>query len=169
MAAGTAATRFVEGHLGSGDVARVIYGAVIGLALVVALEKHPPPAGQMVTALVATAVAVGLAELYSEAVAREARTRRHLRFAHVRELAGEAVAVAFGAGFPAVFFIAAAAGAIETDLAFTLAKWTGLGLICAYGYLGARLADSSRTGALLQAVAVGAIGAFLIGVKSLLH
>ena len=169
MAVGSAATHFLEGHLGSRDVARVIYGAIIGLALVVALEARPPGAWETAAALVATAVAVGLAELYSEAVAREARTRRQLRPAHVRALAGESAAVALGAGFPAVFFVAAAAGAMDTALAFTLSKWTGLGLICLYGYVGARLARSSRAGALLQAVAVGTIGALLIAVKSLLH
>ena len=150
-------------------MARVIYGAVIGLALVVALEKHPPSATQTAGALLATALAVGLAELYSEAVAREARTRRHLRLVHLKELMGETAAVAFGAGFPAVFFVAAALGAMDVELAFTLSKWTGLALICAYGYVGGRLAGSSRVTALLQALAVGVIGGMLIGIKALLH
>lgn len=168
-ATGGSAARFVEAHLGSRDVARVVYGAIIGLALVVALEAHPPGAWETAAALTATALAVGLAELYSEAVGHEARTRRRLDVARVRELAVEASAVAFGAGFPAVFFAAAALGAMGTDLAFTLSKWTGLGLICCYGFLGARLAGSGRGMAVLQAVAVGAIGGLLIGVKSLLH
>jgi hypothetical protein len=47
----------------------------------------------------------------------------------------DAGAVMLGAGFPAVFFIVAAAGAIDDDLAFRLAKWTGLGLICAHAFL----------------------------------
>ena len=162
-------TTFVEGHLGSRDVVRVIYGAIIGLALVVALEKHPPSATQTAGALLATAIAVGLAELYSEAVAREARTRRHLRVAHVRELAGESAAVALGAGFPAGFVIAAAVGAIDVELAFTLAKWSGLGLMAAYGFVAARLAGSGRARAIAQALAVAAVGGFLIGVKALLH
>jgi hypothetical protein len=84
-------------------------------------------------------------------------------------LLGESAAVAFGAGFPAVFFVASALGAMENDLAFTLSKWTGLALICGYGFLGARLAGTGRGGALLQGAVVGAIGALLIAVKSLLH
>jgi hypothetical protein len=35
-------------HLGSRQVARVIYGAIIGLALVVALEGYPRSAGPMI-------------------------------------------------------------------------------------------------------------------------
>ena len=74
-----------------------------------------------------------------------------------------------GASFPAVYFLLAAAGWIETATAFTLSKWTGLGLICAYGFLAARLAGSGWGRALLHAAAVGAIGGALIALKSILH
>jgi hypothetical protein len=50
-------------HLGTGQVSRVIYGAIIGMALIVALQAHPPSATEMTSALLGTAVAVGLAEL----------------------------------------------------------------------------------------------------------
>ena len=35
-------------HLESTHVGRVVYGAIIGLALVVALQAHPPGAGTVV-------------------------------------------------------------------------------------------------------------------------
>ena len=159
----------LETHLGSRDVGRVIYGAIIGLALVSALQAHPPAAGVTAALLVGTAVAVGLAELYSEIVATEARTRRLVRRAQVRTLAAEALAVIAGAGFPAVYFALAAFGVMRLDTAFTLAKWTGLALICGYGYLAARLAGVSRASALVHALAIGLIGGALIALKALLH
>ena len=159
----------IEAHLGSRDVARVIYGAILGLALVVALEQHPPTTAQTIGAVVVTAVAVGLAEMYSEFVGAEARERRRISRSELRTFAGDAVAVTFGAGFPALFFVLAAAGVVELETAFTLAKWTGLGLICAYGYLAARLAGARTGAALLHASALGAIGGALIAVKALLH
>jgi len=159
----------VENHLGSRDVARVVYGSILGLALVVALEQHPPTTAQTIAAVVATALAIGLAETYSEFVGAEARERRHLSRAEVRVLAEDAAAVTFGAGFPAVFFILAAAGVMELATAFTLAKWTGLALICAYGYVAARLAGSGTGASLLHASALGMIGVALITVKALLH
>lgn len=61
----------LEAHLGSRQVARVVYGSIIGLALVVALESKPPSAGVMVVWLLGTAVAVGLAEVFSEVVGVE--------------------------------------------------------------------------------------------------
>ena len=159
----------IEDHLGSRDVARVIYGAIIGLALVVALQDHPPSAGAVAATVAGAALAVGLAEAYSEIVGTEARTRRPVHRASVRALVLEAASVTLGAGFPALFFVLAAAGAIDIDLAFTLSKWTGVGLISAYGFLAGRLSGSGLGGAILHAAAVGGIGAALIGLKALVH
>jgi hypothetical protein len=161
--------RAIQSHLGSRDVARVIYGAILGLALVVALEQHPPTTAQTIAAVLATAVAVGLAEMYSEFVGAEARERRRLSRSELRTFAEDAMAVTFGAGFPALFFILAAADVVELGTAFTLAKWTGLALICAYGFIAARLAGSRVGAALLHALALGAIGGALIALKALLH
>jgi len=83
---GAGLRRAVDAHLGSRDVARVIYGSIIGLALVVALGQHPPTAGQAAAAVLATALAVGLAELFSEYVGLEARERRPVRRAEQRHL-----------------------------------------------------------------------------------
>jgi hypothetical protein len=159
----------LQAHLGSRDVARVIYGAIIGLAFVLALQAHPPSALTTAALLVGTALAVGLAELYSETVGIEARERREVTLAQLRETAGESIAVVLGAGFPAVFFVLSALGAFDLHTAFTLAKWSGLGLICAYGFLAARLAGSGVLGALAHAAIAGAIAGVLIVLKSVLH
>jgi hypothetical protein len=161
--------RSIDAHLGSGDVARVIYGSIIGLALVVALENHPPTAGQTVGAVLGTALAVGFAEIYSDLIGTEARTRRPVAKTDARQATKSAGAVIFGAGFPAVFFILAAAGAMELSLAYTLSKWTGFGLICVYGLAAGRLSGSSWLVSILHALAVAAIGGFLIAFKALLH
>ncbi len=159
----------VAAHLQSRDASRVIYGSVIGLALVVALESHPPSAGQAVAAIAGTAVAIGLAEMYSDVLGGEARTGVPIRGAQLRSVALEALAVMFGAGFPLVFFALAAAGAFDVELAFKLSKWTGFGLLCAYGFVAGRLSGSGAGGAALHAAAVGAIGGALIALKALLH
>lgn len=147
----------------------MIYGAIIGLALVVALEHKPPTPGVTVATLLATAAAVGLAELYSEVVGTEARTHRRVGRAGMLRIRDDAGAVAFGIAFPCVFFILAAAGAIEDQTAYTLAKWSGLALIGFYGFCAGRLSGSGVAASLLQAMLVGLIGGVLIAVKALLH
>lgn len=161
--------RFVEDHLGSNQVSRVIYGTIIGLALVVALEHQHPRPGAMVATLLGTAVAVALAEFFSEIVGTEVSTRHRVRRGRVRDIATDVGAVAFGISFPAVFFLLAAAGALEVDTAFEVAKWSGLALTGFYGFCAARLANEGMLAALLRAAAVALIGAFLIGLKALIH
>jgi hypothetical protein len=163
------AMSWLERHLGSTQVSRVLYGSIIGLALVVALEAHPPSAGVMVASLLSTAVAVGLAEMYSEVLGTEIRTRHRVERTHFHEIATDVGAVAFGISFPAVFFLLSTVGAMEVDTAFELAKWTGLGLIGFYGFCAGRLSGMRLPRALLQAAAVAAIGGFLIALKALIH
>jgi len=161
--------RVIRAHLGSRQVARVVYGAIIGLALIVALEKHPPAAGTMIASLMGTAVAVGLAELYAEVVGIETSERHRVRRDQVGELIDDSLAVAFGVAFPGVFFLLAAAGAIKIDTAFDLAKWTGLGLIGFYGFAAARYAGNTLMGAVARGAGAAAIGAALIAFKALVH
>jgi hypothetical protein len=159
----------VYGHLGPGQLSRVIYGAIIGLALVVALEGDEPRPALMAAALVGTGVAVGLTEFYSEWVGTEVGTRRRVDRMRFREMTANAVALFFGVGFPAVFFLLAAAGAMETDAAFDVAKWSGLPLTGFYGFCAARLRGERWPAALFQAVMVALIGGVLIAFKALVH
>jgi hypothetical protein len=161
--------RAIEAHLSSEQVAHVIYGAIIGIALVVALEPHPPTSGLVAASLLATAVAVGLAELYSQVVGAETRNRRRVGRDDLRDFLRDAAAVAFGIAFPAVFFVLAAAGVLDEDTAFTSAKWSGLGLISFYGFGAGRLAGAGLAASLLQALTVGIIAGALIAFKALIH
>jgi hypothetical protein len=157
----------VARHLQGQDVARVVYGSVVGLALVVALETHPPRPGTIVASIVGAAVAVGLAELYSDILAAELRNRRRVDANTVRMHARSALVVALAAGFPAVFFVLATAGVLETGNAFKLAKWTGLGLLGGYAFFAARLTGARVPRALLHAACVAAAGTVLVLLKAL--
>ena len=159
----------IAAHLGSRQVSRVLYGSIIGLALVVALEVHPPRAGVIAVTLVATAIAVALAELYSEIVGTETRTHARVERQQIIDMFDETGAVAIGVAFPCVFFLLAALGTIDLDAAFAIAKWSGLGLIGAYGFAAARLSGDTVPASLLRAGVAGLIAAFLIVIKALTH
>jgi Na+(H+)/acetate symporter ActP len=156
-------------HLGSSQFSRLIYGAIIGLALTVALEPEEPAAAVMAGTLVGTGVAVALADLYSEFLGTEVSTRRRVDRARFREIAANLVALTFGASFPAIFFLLAAAGAMQIDTAFEVAKWSGLPLTAFYGLCAARLRGEGWPAALFQAAVVALIGGLLIAFKALLH
>lgn len=159
----------IAAHLGSHQVSRVLYGSIIGLGLVVALEAHPPAAVAVAVTLLATALAVALAELYSEIVGTETRTRSSIGRQQIVGMLDEIGAVATGIAFPGVFFFLAAVGAVDLDSAFAVAKWSGLALITAYGFAAARLTGNTVPGSLCRAGIAGLIAAFLIVTKALLH
>jgi hypothetical protein len=159
----------LEQHLGSRQVGRVVYGSIIGLALVVSIESHPPKPWVMAVWLTGTALAVGLAEVYSEIVGTETSTRRPVTRRDVGHMVDDAVAVGFGVAFPAVFFVLAALGLLQIETAFSIAKWSGLGLIGFYGYWAARFAGTPAHRALFKGALVALIGAGLILLKSLVH
>jgi len=155
--------------LGSRQVARVIYGAIIGLALIVALDGHTQSAGKMIGWLLGTAVAVALAEFYSELVGTETSERHRITRPELRLLRGDAAGVSFGIAFPVVFFLLAVVGVITTETAFGLAKWGGFFLIGFYGYCAARFSGASVLTGLAQGGFAGVIAAILIVLKAALH
>ncbi|MCW2532311.1 MAG: rane protein of unknown function [Blastococcus sp.] len=159
----------LESHLGSRQVARVVYGAIIGLTLIVAVEDHPPSAAVMAAWLVLTGVTVALAEVYSEVIGVETSERHRVTRHQLAHLLGQGWAVLLGVAFPAVFFLLAVVGVLELHAAFASARWSGLGLIGFYGYWAARFAGAPVPRALAQAAAVATIGALVIAFKVLLH
>ena len=159
----------LESHLGSRQVARVVYGAIIGLTLIVAVEDHPPSAAVMAAWLVLTGVTVALAEVYSEVIGVETSERHRVTRHQLAHLLGQGWAVLLGVAFPAVFFLLAAVGVLELHTAFASARWSGLSLIGFYGYWAARFAGAPVPRALAQAAAVATIGALVIAFKVLLH
>ena len=146
-----------------------MYGSIIGMARVVAIENHPPRPGVMAVWLLGTALAVGLAEIYSEVVGAETSTRQPVTRHQLRHMIDDAVAVAFGVAFPAVFFLLSALGVMDVERAFQVAKWTGLGLIGFYGFWAARFSGAATHRALLKGLLVALIGAGLIALKAVVH
>jgi hypothetical protein len=159
----------LEQHLGSRQVGRVVYGSIIGMALVVTLDSHPPTASVMTLWLLGTALAVALAEVYSEVVGAETSTRRPVRRPQLHGMIEDAVAVGFGVAFPAVFFLLAVLGLLSLEAAFAIAKWSGVVLIGFYGYWAARFSGATRGGALLKGGMVALVGVGLIALKALVH
>jgi hypothetical protein len=92
----------LEAQLGSRQVGRVVYGSILGLTLVVALEDHPPSAPVMAAWLLLSAVTVALAEVYSDVVGIKTSQRHRVDRRQLAHMVEEAGAVAFGVGLPAV-------------------------------------------------------------------
>lgn len=149
--------------------ARAVYGSIIALAVIVALEQADAPAREVIAAVAGSVVAAMLAEGYAEYIAAVIRERRHPSRSEIRDTAADVVAGTLAALVAMVPFILAALGAIELETAYDIAPWLGLGVIGGYALLANRIAGLSRThSAIVTAVAI-AIGLALIAIKTLTH
>ena len=124
-------------HLGPTQFSRLIYGAMIGLAVIVALEHEDPDPAVMAGTLAGTGVAVGLTEALQRVPrnrGRDAPTGRP-RAADARSRRTSRPRFSQPAS-PRDPFALAAAGAMDIDTAFEVAKWSGLPLTASYGLRG---------------------------------
>src|SRR5688572_8694234 len=119
--------------------------------------------------LLATALTVAAAEVYSDVVGSETRERHPVTRAEFLPMLDDAVAVAFGVAFPAVFFVLSWLSFIEVETAFRIARWSGLGLIGFYGYWASRLGGAPVRRALMHGAGVAAAGLAVIVLKALVH
>jgi len=157
--------RRVEGQY----AARSIYGSIVVLALLLALENHPPPPLQAAGVVAGTVLAVLAAEAYAEILGaelslgrRETREERRARF---HELA----AMTVSAEAPVAILLLAAAGILDEETAFRLARWSTLALLLVGGYLARRLAGTSRWSAAWSGLLVFGVGILISVLKSWLH
>jgi hypothetical protein len=160
-----AGRRQVEGQL----AARSVYGAIVVLALLLAMQDHPPGPLAAAALVAGTVTAILAAEAYAEILGEEIdrheRLTRQQRLHKLRELASMSVA----AEWPIAFLVLGGAGVLEDETAFRLARWVALALLFIYGFVAARMTGRSVSAALRSAVALGSIGVLLALLKSLVH
>jgi uncharacterized membrane protein len=159
----------IAAHLGSRQVARVIYGAIIGLALLVVLEQHPPGTAWSSRRWSRPASRSASPSSTARSWAPRRGPTTGSSAATLAEFADDAVAVTFGVCFPRCSSCSRRSTRISTDTAFTIARWSGLGLIGFYGYAAGRLAGARPLACVVQALAVATIGGVLIAIKALIH
>jgi hypothetical protein len=161
--------RWLEAHLGTTEVSHVLYGTIVGLALVLALQNDGYPSSEIIGFLVATAITISAAGVFSEAISMQARERHTLTRRDRRVLGRETIAEVVSCSFPAVFFVLAQLGVFSEAAAFQIAKWSGVALVCFYAFLADRLAGHTLPHAARYAASAAVIGTALIELKAAAH
>lgn len=151
----------LDGH----RAAKIVYGIIIVLVVIITLEDHPPAPLNATLSILGAAFAVALAEFYSDMVGQRIHKRDHLSWTERREVATSVGAVVIGALIPLPFFLIAGLGLITSLQAFLFAKWALIALLAAYGYAAAALSGSSRFWAIFYALLAGAIGTAVVLAK----
>ena len=153
---------FYEHRLKRFNVAKVIYGTIIILVVILAMEDHPPSPSGAVATILFSAFGVALAELYSDYIGTRIREKRDLSRAEVFHVMRHVSAVLIGALVPVPYFILGAFGIIREESAFVLAKWTLVTVLLFYGWVASRISGHSMKWSVAFSLGACTIGIFVV-------
>ncbi|HFQ94788.1 MAG TPA: hypothetical protein ENK32_12300 [Anaerolineae bacterium] len=148
----------IDGH----RVAKIIYGTIMVLVVILAMEEHPPSAAGSLALILMTGLGVALAESYSDYIGISIKEKRSLSLGGQRQIVHNVSGVLIGALLPAPFFILAWVGIMELEAAFRWARWALLGVLLFYGYVAARLSGRSHAFSIFFAVVASSIGVIVV-------
>jgi hypothetical protein len=155
------AVRFVT----AARAGHAVYGTIIVLAVVTGLDEVSASARDAFFGVLGAAFAVALSEMYADMIGATIRARRAPSRAEYREFIVD-MAFGFGAAmFPALFFVLAGLDVIGLGRAFTVAEWTGVGILFGYALFAARAANLKLSHSLLWAVGLTVCGIGLVELK----
>ncbi|NGN62619.1 hypothetical protein G5C51_01695 [Streptomyces sp. A7024] len=149
--------------------ARGVYGCIVVLALLLALEEHPPPAFEAASLLAATVTGIVLAEGFATAIGQEVERGRPLTRAERAKALTEGAGAFMAAPAPLCFLLLAGFGVLSEERALTLSRWVTLALLFGFCSTAGGLAGRTRKSALLAGAGAAVIGAVLANFKSLTH
>ncbi|MFJ9037220.1 hypothetical protein ACIRF8_11605 [Streptomyces sp. NPDC102406] len=149
--------------------ARGVYGCIVVLSLLLAVEDHPPPPFETALTLVATLTGIVAAETFASLIGQEAERGRPPTWSERRRTAAEQFLAFSAVILPALFFVLAGFGLFAERLAFTLSRSATLILLFLYCCAARGLSGRTRTNAVLTGFVVGAFGVGLANFKSLTH
>ena len=154
-----------DGHL----AARGVYGAIVVLALLLAMKDHPPGPWAAAGLVTVSVLAVLAAELYAELLGLEIDLGRAATRAEQRAKLHELGPITLSAEAPVAVLVLSGLGLVHEDRAFDLAVVLTIALITVDGFLARRLAGRTVAESLRSAVFLGSIGIALAVVKQLSH
>ena len=117
---------------------RAIYVLIAVMAMTVALEGVETRPGYVLGAVVATAIALTLAELFADRVGISVRKGRHATDEERTEEHREALTGLAVVAIPISFFVLAVLDVIGLHAAFVLSQWAGFGILAVYSYVASR-------------------------------
>ncbi|WP_371524870.1 hypothetical protein OG302_00995 [Streptomyces sp. NBC_01283] len=149
--------------------ARGVYGCIVVLSLLLALEDHPPPAFAAALLLAATLTGIAAAEAFASLIGQEVERGRPPTRGEWRRTVAERSLALSAAVAPVLFFVLAGFGFFAERLAFTLSRWVTLILLFVFCCAARAVSGRTPTNALLTGVAAAALGILLANFKSLTH
>ena len=147
---------------------RMVYGAIIILAVILALDAgRIYGAGEVTLLIVLATMAVAFAELYSEIVGETIRRRRSLTRGELHQITVNLGAILLVPVPPFVLIALSALGVMSLRTAVVMSAWLLVGILFTFGYVAFREAGRSRPWSLGGASVLLGVGLLMVAFKFL--
>ena len=148
------------------NAGKAVYGIIIALAIVITLEAHPPSPLEAEATILLGALAVAMAEFYSETLQLRISERRRASRQENVEIGRHVGTVLVGALLPLPAFLLVSLGVMSIEGAFTFVKWMLVTLLFIYGYVAAQVGGAGIRWSILLGMMTGSIGVIVVIAKA---
>jgi hypothetical protein len=150
--------------------ARAVYGLIIVMAVLEAMELHPPAAGwEGAELLLGTVLAVALAEVYADLIAGTLVHNKRPSGTTLGLTMREAGPLLIGAPLPVIVLVLSALGLVEIHRAIDLAQIIAYTTLLIYGWRAAWQLDSRVAPRVITGLTFAGIGFLLVALKAAFH
>lgn len=146
-----------------------IYGSLTVMAVIVAMEDHPPSPFRAAAQLFGVTLAIAVAKAYAEIVADTLNRGRKLNAEEAREILRKVSPVLFGAQAPTLVFLLSAFGLFSVETAFEVSKVLVLTLLFVYGLRVAQVLHKNRLAQIASGLVIMSAGLVVVVINYLLH
>lgn len=144
---------------------RLVYGAVVILATLLAVGVAGPTVNDEVGAIILATLAVVFAEFYSEVVGATIREGRSLTHAELAATAAGLGTLVIAAVPPLVVTGGAAVGLYSPDVAIFVSTWLLVALLFGFGFAAGRVSGRSLVGSAVAAAVLLLVGLGMVLIK----
>jgi hypothetical protein len=138
-----------------------IYGSLTVMAVVIAMEDHPPPSLSAAARLFGVTVAIAAAKAYAELIADTLTRGRKLNAEEGRGLLHKVSPILFGAQAPTVVFLMSAFGWFSVETAIQVSRLLVLMLLFVYGLRVGQVLHKTRFVQIASGLAIMSAGAVI--------
>jgi len=156
----------LEKYYGTDQAAKSIYGIILIFVYIItqsAGEGDAPASLALGTFL--AAVAIVLAEIYSEIIGKTIKQKHKLTSKQRIEIEKDSLAIIGVSLWPALFFLLSSFGLYSSNIAFYLSYTYCIVTLFAFSYLAGRLSGFTKYGSLLNGVVTSIIGLAVVIAK----
>ena len=146
-----------------------IYGTLTVMAVIVAMEDHPPPALRAAAQMFGVTLAIAIAKAYAEIIAGTLHRGRRLIAEEWREILRRVSPVLFGSQGPTVVMLLSAFGLFSVETAIDVSKALILVLLFVYGLRVAQLLHTNRLIQIASGLVIMSAGGVVVLINYFFH